>query len=199
MILGNGLPNAYIQAVAYRGEQIRLETSGDPYQLDAADIYGPLDAQVAQACRFVVKNMRTAADKELGRRDLPQFDMTAVFEALVNAVAHRDYSIHGSKIRLRLFSNRLELYSPGTLPNTLTIDSLPYRQSARNETVCSLLARCTVPDNAPWLETDRNTLMDRRGEGVRIILDNSEMLSGRRPEYTLIDESELQLVIWAAT
>ncbi len=193
------LPNAYIQAVAYRGDQIRLETSGDPYQLDAADIYGPLDAQVAQACRFVMKNMRTAADKELGRRDLPQFDMTAVFEALVNAVAHRDYSIHGSKIRLRLFSNRLELYSPGTLPNTLTIDSLPYRQSARNETVCSLLARSTVPDNAPWLETDRNTLMDWRGEGVRIILDNSEMLSGRRPEYTLIDERELQLVIWAAT
>ena len=39
--------------------------------------------------------------------------MTAVFEAVVNAVAHRDYSVHGSKIRLRLFSDRLELYSPG--------------------------------------------------------------------------------------
>ncbi len=192
------LPNAYIQAVAYRGEQVRLEPSGDPYQLDAIDIYGPLDAQVVDACRFVMKNMKTAADKKLGRRDRPQFDMTAVFEALVNAVAHRDYAIHGSKIRLRLFSNRLELYSPGTLPNTLTVESLPYRQSARNEAVCSLLARCTVSDDVPWLVTDRKTLMDRRGEGVRIILDNSEMLSGRRPEYTLIDDSELRLVIWAA-
>ena len=192
------LPNAYIQAVAYRGEEIRLEQSADPYQIDAADIFGPLDTQVTEACRFVLKNMKTAADKELGRQDRPQFDMTAVFEALVNAVAHRDYSIHGSKIRLRIFSNRLELYSPGALPNTLTVDSLPFRQSARNEAICSLLARCTVPGNVPWLGTDRRTLMDRRGEGVRIILDNSVKLSGRHPKYRLIDDSELQLVIWAA-
>ncbi len=192
------LPNAYIQAVAYRGEQIRVEQSGDPYQIDAADIYGPLDTQVTDACRFVIKNMKTAADKELGRRDRPQFDITAVFEALVNAVAHRDYSIHGSKIRLRIFSNRLELYSPGALPNTLTVESLPYRQSARNDAICSLLARCTVPADVPWLVTDRETLMDKRGEGVRIIYDNSETLSGRLPEYSLIDDSELRLVIWAA-
>ena len=193
------LPNAYVQAVAYRGDRIRLEASGDPYQLDAADFYGPLDAQVTDTCRFVMRNMKTAADKHLGRRDRPQFDMTAVFEALVNAVAHRDYSIHGSKVRLRLFANRLELCSPGTLSNTLTVDSLPYRQSARNEAVCSLLARCTVPNNASWLVTDRRMFMDRRGEGVRIILDNSERLSGKAPEYTLIDDSELCLVIWAAS
>ena len=193
------LPNAYVQAVAYRGDRIRLEASGDPYQLDAADICGPLDAQVTDACRFVMRNMKTAADKHLGRRNRPQFDMTAVFEALVNAVAHRDYSIHGSKVRLRLFANRLELYSPGTLSNTLTVDSLPYRQSARNEAICSLLARCTVPNKASWLVTDRNMFMDRRGEGVRIILDNSERLSGKAPEYTLIDDSELRLVIWAAS
>ena len=192
------LPNAYIQAVAYRGEEIRVEQSRDPYQIDAADIFGPLDTQVADACKFVLKNMKTSADKELGRQDRPQFDMTAVFEALVNAVAHRDYSIHGSKIRLRLFSNRLELYSPGTLPNALTIDSLPYRQSSRNDAICSLLARCTTPAKVPWLVTDRKTLMDTRGEGVRIIYDNSEALSGRLPQYRLIDDSELRLVIWAA-
>ena len=40
--------------------------------------------------------------------------------------------------------------------------------------------------------------MDRRGDGVPIILNESRKLSGRRPEYRLIDDSELQLVIWAA-
>jgi hypothetical protein len=40
--------------------------------------------------------------------------------------------------------------------------------------------------------------MDKRGEGVRIILDNSQRLSGKMPEYRLIDESELMLTIYAA-
>lgn len=191
------LPNAYIQAVAYRGTDIR--TSGDSaYQLDAADITGPLDKQVVDACHFVRKNMRVGATKDEGRQDLPQFDMTAVFEAVVNAVAHRDYAIYGSKIRLRLFADRLELYSPGAIPNTMTVASLPYRQSARNEAVTSLLAKCPVPDANTGIETTRTTLMDKRGEGVQIILDNSEGLSGVRPEYRSIDDAELLLVIPAA-
>ena len=192
------LPNAYVQAVSYRGVDIRTDESTDPYQLDAADISGPLDFQVVEACRFVANNMKTAAFKDQGRLDRPQFDMTAVFEAMVNAVAHRDYSIHGSKIRLRLFSDRLELYSPGSIPNTMTVEDLAYLQSARNEIITSLLAKCLVPTDKAWLTTDRRTMMDRRGEGVRIIMDNSERLSGKLPEYRLIGESELMLTIWAA-
>ncbi len=192
------LPNAYVQAVFYRGVDIRTDRSTAPYQLDAADIAGPLDVQVVEACRFVAKNMKVAAFKDMGRLDRPQFDMTAVFEAMVNAVAHRDYSIHGSKIRLRLFSDRLELYSPGSLPNTMAVEELAYLQSARNEIITSLLAKCTVPPDEAWLTTDHRTMMDKRGEGVRIIMDNSERLSGRSPEYHLIGESELVLTIWAA-
>ncbi len=192
------IPNAFIQAVAYRGSEARPDAAGDVYQLDAADISGPLDRQVIDACRFVMRNMKTAASKDQGRTDVPQFDMTAVFEAVVNAVAHRDYSIYGSKIRLRLFGDRLELYSPGAIPNTMTVESLPYRQSARNEVLSSLLAKCPVPADAPWLRTDRQTLMDKRGEGVRIILDNSSKLAGRPPQYQLLDDSELLLTIPAA-
>ena len=192
------LPNSYIQAVSYRGVDFRTDDSADPYQLDATDITGPLDLQVLEACRFVAGNMKTAALKDQGRLDRPQFDMTAVFEAMVNAVAHRDYSIHGSKIRLRLFGDRLELYSPGSIPNTMTVEDLAYLQSARNETITSLLAKCPVPTDKAWLATDRLTMMDRRGEGVRIIMDNSERISGKLPEYRLIGQSELMLTIWAA-
>ena len=120
------LPNAYVQAVAYRGNAIRPDTSDSPYQLDATDITGPLDAQIEGACRFVARNMKVAAFKDLGRRDLPRFDMTAVFEAVVNAVAHRDYAIHGAKVRLRLFENRLELHSPGAIPNGMSVENLAY-------------------------------------------------------------------------
>lgn len=189
------LPNAFIQAVAYRGTEIRPDVF--PYQLDAADLVGPLDRQIEDACRFVVKNMRVAAFKYMGRVDRPQFDMAAVFEAIVNAVAHRDYSIYGSKIRLQMFEDRLELYSPGSLPNFMTMESLPYLQSTRNNVIVSVLAKCPVPDR-PWMTTERQTMMDRRGEGVPIILGNSERLSSRLPEYRLINDTELMLTIYAA-
>lgn len=165
--------------------------------MDARDISGPLDDQVREACRFVVRNMKVAGVKDLGRRDIPQYDLTAVFEAVVNAVAHRDYSIYGSKIRLKMFADRLEIYSPGSIPNTMTVESLMYRQAARNETLTSLLAKCPVPSDIEWINTDRSTLMDKRGEGVPIIMENSERLSGKRPVYHLIDNAELLLTIYA--
>lgn len=192
------LPNAYVQAVAYRGDTIGPDEATALYQLDAADIAGPLDAQIDGACRFVARNMKVAAFKRQGRQDRPGFDMTAVFEAVVNAVAHRDYAVYGAKVRLRLFEDRLELHSPGAIPNGMTVDNLAYLQSARNDVIMSLLARCTVPADIPWLSSDRRTLTDRRGEGVRLILKNSERLSGRTPEYRLVDDAELMLTIYAA-
>lgn len=140
--------------------------------------------------------MANAAVKEPARRDIPQFSMQAVFEAVVNAVAHRDYSIQGSKVRLHIFSDRLELFSPGAISNTMTIDSLSLRQASRNELLTSLLARC--PITADNYNGERKYIMDRRGEGVPIILYESEVLSGKRPEYRLLDGAELMLTIFAA-
>lgn len=168
------------------------------YQLDAADISGSLDAQVRNVCSFVRKNMRIGASKAEGRTDHPQYDMPAVFEAVVNAVAHRDYSIYGSKIRLRMFADRLELFSPGALANTMDVESLPVRQSARNEAIASLLAKIQITDNDSWIGSSRQAMMDKRGEGVSVILDRSERNAGIPPAYALHDDSELQLTIFEA-
>ena len=65
------LPNAFIQAVAYRGIEVQPRGMAESYQLDAADIGGPLDVQMERACRFVGRNMRVAAFKDLGRVDRP--------------------------------------------------------------------------------------------------------------------------------
>lgn len=108
-------------------------------------------------------------------------------------MAHRDYSMAGARVRLHMFGDRLELYVPGALTNTLTPDSLHLRQSNRNELIVSLLARCAAPSGV-----GRTRLMDRRGDGVPIIRRECLELSGRLPEYSLIDDSELRLVIWAA-
>ena len=92
-----------------------------------------------------------------------------------------------------MFEDRLELYVPGALANTLTPDSLHLRQSSRNESIVSLLARCPAPTGFGCL-----SLMDRRGDGLPIIRKETRSLSGRLPEYTVIDDSELRLVIPAA-
>lgn len=182
------LPHAYIQAVSYAGER----TDAD-YQADARDIRGPLDQQVAEALHFVRRNMLVRATKETARQDRPQFSERAIFEAIVNAVAHRDYSVAGERTRLHMFGDRLELYVPGALVNTLTPDSLHLRQANRNELIVSLLARCDAPSGL-----GRTRLMDRRGDGVPIIRRECRKLSGRLPEYSLIDDSELRLLVWAA-
>jgi predicted HTH transcriptional regulator len=184
------ISNAYIQAVCYMGDDRNSS------QLDAQDITGPLDIQIKEACKFVKRNMRVRAIKNPGRIETPQYSLNAVFEAIVNAVVHRDYSIYGSKIRLHIFSDRLELYSPGNIPNTMTVESLLLRQSSRNELLSSLLARC--PMNFDATGSKRTFIMDKRGEGVPIIISESLELSGKKPEYVLIDESELKLTIFAA-
>ena len=181
------LPHAYVQAVSYAGER-----ADAAYQTDARDIGGPLDAQVVEALHFARRNMLVRAAKETARTERPQFSERAVFEALVNAVAHRDYSMAGSRIRLHMFGDRLELRVPGALANTLTPDSLHLRQASRNELIVSLLARCPAPTGL-----GRTRMMDRRGDGVPIIFKECAELSQRRPEYDLVDDAELSLVMWA--
>jgi predicted HTH transcriptional regulator len=185
------MPHAEIQAVFYAGDRRDVN-----YQIDARDLGGPLDAQVWEALHFVRRNMRIGATKVTTRVEIPQYSERAIFEALVNAAAHRDYSMAGARVRLHMFGDRLELYVPGSLANTLTPESMPFRQYNRNELIVSLLARCPVGSNEGL---GRSYLMDRRGDGVPIILEESTKLSGRAPEYSLIDDSELRLIIWAAS
>lgn len=118
-------------------------------------------------------------------------------QALVNAVAHRDYSIYGSSIRLFVFDDRLELYSPGALPNTMDIiDSMGLRQFTRNELVASLLAKVQVD---PATGVPRQAFMEKRGEGVPLILRATLALAGAPASYGVIDESELLLTLAAAS
>ncbi len=184
------LPNACITATHYRGTD---RASG---QLDARIITGPINQQVAEAMAFVMRNMRVGAYKKPARLDLPQYSAEALFEAMVNAVAHRDYSIRVSRIRVSIFTDRIEINSPGGLANNLTIDSMAARQATRNETIASVLGRMSVRD-IPGSEK-RQFFMERRGDGVPIILRETEALSGKAPKYWILGESDLFLTLPAA-
>ncbi len=185
------LYNSFIQAVYYSGKEKDAN-----YQIDAKDFRGSLDQQIIDAFKFVQKHNEVSARKEIGRIDQPQYSMRAVFEAIVNAVVHRDYSKSGSKIRLFMFTDRLELYSPGALANSLTIDKLRYNQATRNELLARLLSEITLDDDLRK-QVKRGHFLEGRGEGVGIILSESEQLSGKIPIYELFNE-ELCLTIFAA-
>lgn len=185
------LPNSYIQAVCYRGKVMDAN-----YQIDAKDFTGTLDRQIADAYKFVEKHNQVAARKEIGRIDYPQYSMRAVFEALVNAVIHRDYSKASAKIRLFMFADRLELYSPGELANTLTVDTLPYNQATRNELLARLLSEVSI-DTGMGKQLNRKKFLELRGEGVKIILRESKALHSKEPVYEMHGK-ELRLTIFAA-
>lgn len=187
----NYLYNSFICAVCYKG----LYKDAN-YQLDAQDFKGSLDNQILDAYKFVERFNQRSALKEVGREERSQYSMKAVFEAVVNAVAHRDYSKHGSKIRLFMFSDRLELYSPGALANTMTVETLEVNQVTRNELLTRLLSELLVEEPIGDA-VRRKYFLERRGEGVGIIRHESENLSGKKPLYKMLGE-ELCLTIFAA-
>ena len=186
------LPNAYIQAVCYEGN--RLDGNR---QLDAQDIGGTLDQQIRDAMRFVVRNRRIAARQQPARSDVPQFSERAVFEVVVNAVVHRDYAVSGSKIRLFMFDDRMEVYSPGGLSNSMKVDDLRTSQFTRNELLASRLGQCPVGD-VPGAG-GREYFIQRRGEGIPVIEDETFALAGRKPVFELIGERELKVSLPAAS
>ena len=184
------LPHAAITATHYRGRDRASE------QLDAQEIDGPLQSQIADGIKFVARNMRVGARKSPARENMQQYSTTAVFEALVNAVAHRDYSISSRRIRLSMFADRLEIDTPGQLPNGMTIESMNASQATRNEVVASVFGRIPVGD-VPG-SAHRAFLMERRRDGVAIILKETQETAGMPAKYSLVGESSLVLSIPAA-
>ena len=178
------LESGSIEAACYHGTRL----SSDDL-IHAERLAGPVSDQIDASIAFVARFMQASPKKEPGRSNELLYDLDVVDEAIVNAVAHRDYAIAGSKIRLFVFADRLELYSPGRLPNTLTLDDMPYRTFTRNQLLVSFLSRVRSKRTG-------QVFLESRGEGVRKILEDGEAHSGRRPEYELFGD-ELRLTLWA--
>ncbi len=105
------------------------------------EIGGTLPEQIRRAEAFVVSNMRRGV-RLLGleRVEETEYPTEAVREAIVNAVAHRDYQIRGDEIRIFLFSDRIEFYSPGRLPGHITVENLVRERFSRNEAIVQILS-----------------------------------------------------------
>ncbi|MFH0920957.1 MAG: helix-turn-helix domain-containing protein [Fibrobacterota bacterium] len=129
-------PQCRILADAYRG----AEPDGDPH--DHEDIRGPMPTAIDRAISFIDRNTRHPMRVVgLNRVRLDEYPVEALREALVNAVAHRQYEDAGRKILLEVFADRVVISSPGLPPLPITLANLrkgKYRPCSRNP----VLAQC---------------------------------------------------------
>jgi ATP-dependent DNA helicase RecG len=126
------LPQSGIVFVRFPGSEARGADGGIGYGR-RDELTGPLARLVARAWNVVFEEMRVgAAVNTLAREELTEYPRFAVREALVNAVAHRDYRIQGRRIEIRMYSDRLEIISPGGLPGYMTLDNLVDEHFSRN-------------------------------------------------------------------
>ncbi len=184
------LPQACITATCYAG----IDRTSQ--RLTSHTIAGSLDEQIILSHAFALRNTRVAAIKIPGRVEIPEYSGRALFEALLNAVLHRDYSIRGCRIRLSIFSDRIEIGSPGSLPNCVTVDNMDSRQSTRNEYIAAALSRSAIREE-PAAQY-RRFFLERHGDGIPLLRRETLALCGIMPTYRLIDDSELTLTIPAA-
>ena len=153
-------PEAYITCQLGRGiTQVRI--------LSCKEFDGGMVANIEDAMRFVEQNTRLAYRIEsLRRQNIPEYPMEAVREAITNAVLHRDWLFHGTNVFVQLYTNRIEVSSPGALPNGMTVADLGRKTVRRNPLIADLLHRIGA--------------IEKSGTGIHRICDSAA--AGGYPE-----------------
>jgi len=180
---------AYVDLAVYAGPEPDADR-----QKDAKQLRGTVVEQIEAALAYfqVSPYVPVAASKdEWGRRDRPAYSLRALQEGIVNALVHRDYTVRGSQVRVFLFPDRIEISSPGRLPNTLTPADLfagcqPVR---RNQMLAGFLRDYTSP-------LTQRSYMEARGEGFLTMVRECQKIAGRPPALEVIGDS-VRLTIFA--
>jgi ATP-dependent DNA helicase RecG len=131
------LPSFIIKAVAFNGMDI-TETN----YLDSRDIAGKLEEQFKGAISFLVNNTKTfQGEQSVNSIGIPEIPKIVFEELVANAIIHRDYFTN-APIRILIFCNRIEIISPGHLPNNLSVENILYGNSnIRNPIIASFAAK----------------------------------------------------------
>lgn len=128
------LPSASILAARFPGAAISD-------QFIKQDIRGTLPEQIRVAEAFVRDQLRSEVRLVgLTHQETPEYPLEAVREILVNAVAHRDYNLQGDNIHLYIFTDRLEIHSPGGLPGPVNLENILVSRFSRNAVIAQVLS-----------------------------------------------------------
>ena len=146
-------PQLGITAVVVPGYSIgELGNSGERF-VDNKRIEGTISEMLEEAMVFCKRNMKikTIIDSKTGKRnDRTEYPINAVREAILNALIHRDYSVHteGTPIQINFFTDRLEIHSPGGLYGRMTVEQLgKARPDLRNPTLATMAESLNQAEN----------------------------------------------------
>ena len=146
-------PQLSIIATSVYGSEVgELGPNGERF-IDNKRIEGTIDEMLEQAIKFVVNNMRvsTRIDSKSGKRDdISEYPITAIREIILNALVHRDYSIHteGMPIQIIMYRDRLEVINPGGLYGRISVDNLGKMQpDTRNPAIATALETLELTEN----------------------------------------------------
>lgn len=146
-------PQLGITAIVVPGTQIGDTDDNDVRFLDNKRIEGNLSSMLLEATAFCLRNMKTKTiiDKKTGqRKDQTEYPITAIREAVLNALIHRDYSIYteGTPIQIIFFTDRLEIHSPGSLYGRMTVEQLGVaKPDLRNPALAIMAEALTDAEN----------------------------------------------------
>lgn len=145
-------PQLCITAIRVQGLNIGESDNADERFIDNQRITGSISEMLEDAVDFVRRNSRcsTIIDENGKRTDRYEYPLRAVREAILNALVHRDYSIHTENvpIRIEMFSDRMEIISSGGLYGRITIDSLgKVRPDTRNSAIANMLEILRITEN----------------------------------------------------
>lgn len=134
-------PQFVVKAVRYPGETVHASEYDD-----SEDFSGPLRRVFDGALAFVMRNLRKVqGGRGVNSPGIPEIPPVVFEELLVNALVHRDYLV-SAPIRLFVFRDRIEIVSPGHLPNNLTIANIRAGNSnIRNPILASFVAKGVLP------------------------------------------------------
>jgi ATP-dependent DNA helicase RecG len=131
-------PTRYLRQCSMLLAQYTGEQMSDDFSKE--EIRETLPEQIRRAENFVVAHMRKNSRLNgLERVERLEYPRAAIREVVVNAVAHRDYSIRGDEVRISMFADRIEAYSPGRLPGHVTIKNIIDERFSRNDVLVQLL------------------------------------------------------------
>ena len=134
-------PQFVVKAIRYPGNEIHVTA-----YVDTEDFVGPLKKIFDDALAFVMRNLhKVQAGRGVNAPGLPEIPESVFEELLVNALVHRDYLV-SAPVRLFIFDNRIEIVSPGHLPNNLTVEKiLSGNSNIRNPILVSYVAKGLLP------------------------------------------------------
>lgn len=134
-------PQFILKSVRYPGNTIHPSE-----YIDTEDFTGPLPRIYEDAMAFIMRNLhKIQAGRGVNSPGVPEIPAAVFEELLVNALVHRDYLI-SAPIRIFIFDNRIEIISPGNLPNNLSVEKIRKGNSnIRNPVLVSFIAKGLLP------------------------------------------------------